>query len=997
MCQSRAQGGRRCSYHMGASRALRALAAHASGLTPTQVTSLFNRLKEVGANEPAPTRQRFEQWLNRQTVLLNNSDLDGRSGAAARRALMMAREENLPDGRTFYALRRLIAESRQASRNLRREITEVGRRAGMNRNEARAFFQSHYENPPAEYQGMGEHLQVAGVPRDAATVAAYEALRRAADVHESNGARIELTRRIQREPVSVNSPLTEIGYDPEDGRLEVVMQAEEDSAAGYPERAVYAYRNVPPETWERLRASQRPLRTLNAHVRNNSDYLYENQAQAEDDAHRRRCSTCGRFRAMSHTCATSQANDSAPEPAAQTSTQQETASPEGVDVTVPDWRRRLARAWAQEPEERTETDMTSRPLTSARLNSNTHRLITASHDVLSQIRLESVSADYAVRAAVNRGELVRANVVYTSGTRTVNAEVETWRTEEGWHARVRERRCNCAQYERNGHCSHVDHIDREPGVIIRAAADPEQWEEELRVARARTDDTRIVTLSSGANRAMNSSRFLGVEGIPEDVTGVSHRNDDIIEAPRATDLRAAMNFGSVRCELSWRRRGGFYTGIGAFTVSGNVTMRRGMDGGVEVTERNLRCTCPQYRQNYHCVHVDYVGNQASRLAAYGNNTAPAVIGQVHTIAERERQADAANVERRERMRALFEAVPEEERYANNFAALQVDMGTARGRFRENPETAVPFMTENATGGICSPDGGRAFGVEIEFDFPPALSYAERAEALHEIGQDLYAAGLTHSSRQNEYHHAAATGYEAWSFEEDCTVDGEIVSPIMYDTPEHWEQLRQVCDIVKRHGGIASERTGSHVHVSTGSYGRSVDRHAELSRMTSQYEDILYRVSTNPFRGQHRPSEWCAPYEVTDRYIERARNSGVVADYFGSSHAYGINYAASGTGNPSRDNVEFRQWDGTLNPGIIQAQVKVSAAMVDAAERNVEVHGLSPADREPFGINANNGTRDDQQGTARFRDMLDTLFYRREDKQQIASLFAITSWQEDDMW
>lgn len=1000
MCQSRAQGGRRCSYHMGASRATRALAVHASGLTGAQVTSVFNNLRTLGSRELAPTPQRYEQWLNRQVILVNNTDFEGRSGMAARRALRVATDENLPDGPTFFALRRVVAESRSASRNLRHEITETGRRAGMNRNESRAFFNSQFENPPAAYEVNAERLEVAGIPRDTATASAYDALCRAAEVNESNGARVELTRRIAREPVSVNSPISEMGYDPEDGRLEIVIQSAEESTDGSPEQVVHAYRNVSPETWDRLNTSQRPMRTLNSAVRSNPDHLYETQAQADDDAHRRRCATCGRFRAMTHTCEvgsgrteegsarTRRSSDSA------SSASSESSAPEGVDASVPDWRRRLSRRWARDPDSRGDVeDMTTRLTTSVgSAGTSAYPRVREANPILSNMTLNSTSADYAVRAAVNRGALVRTNLSFTSGTNTVTSQLETWRTEEGWEARVRERQCDCPAYVSNGHCEHVTMLDDNAGTIIRAAVDSEQWQEDLRSASARTEQNRIVTLTAGSNRSMRSERF--TTGVPEDVTHVPHQTGDTILAPRATDLRAAMNFGDVRCEVSWQRPDNYYDNNG-FNVTGNVTMRRGMDGSVEVTERQLRCTCQNYRRNSHCEHVDYVGNQSGRLAAFGNNSAPAVVGQVHTAQALERQADAANIERRERVRAAFAAVAPEDLYTNNYAALQADMSMAQERFQRDPSTAVPFMTENATGGICSPDGGRAFGVELEFDFPGEMSYTQKREALSAIGRDLHSAGLTTASHQTGYHSAARSGYQAWSFEEDATVAGELVSPIMHDTPEHWQQLNQACEIIRRHGGVASERAGSHVHVSTGSYGRSVDRHAELSRMTSRYEDIMYRVSSDPVRGTHRPSEWCAPYHVEDRYISAARQrEGSISSYFGSSHNYGMNYAATGTGNASRDNVEFRQWDATLDPGIIQAQVKISAAMVEAAERNVEVNGLSPSTRESYGTNRTNRTADDANGTARFREMLDTMFHRREDKAQAAALFGVTSWQSE---
>ncbi len=74
----------------------------------------------------------------------------------------------------------------------------------------------------------------------------------------------------------------------------------------------------------------------------------------------------------------------------------------------------------------------------------------------------------------------------------------------------------------------------------------------------------------------------------------------------------------------------------------------------------------------------------------------------------------------------------------------------------------------------------------------------RPAALQAIADDLHRQGLLRSPRQTGYHSSA--DYRRWRFEHDSTVDGEIISPIMYDEPHSWAQLAKVCDVVGRHGG-----------------------------------------------------------------------------------------------------------------------------------------------------------------------------------------------------
>ena len=52
----------------------------------------------------------------------------------------------------------------------------------------------------------------------------------------------------------------------------------------------------------------------------------------------------------------------------------------------------------------------------------------------------------------------------------------------------------------------------------------------------------------------------------------------------------------------------------------------------------------------------------------------------------------------------------------------------------------------------------------------------------------------------------------WTVETDATVTGEIVSPVMRDSPEAWVQLERVCSILSGHGARVTTQTGGHIHV-----------------------------------------------------------------------------------------------------------------------------------------------------------------------------------------
>lgn len=342
-----------------------------------------------------------------------------------------------------------------------------------------------------------------------------------------------------------------------------------------------------------------------------------------------------------------------------------------------------------------------------------------------------------------------------------------------------------------------------------------------------------------------------------------------------------------------------------------------------------------------------------------------------------------------RERSLTEWDDPEVSYTDNPEAFDEEYRQAQARRRAGEEP-VPYMTENATDGLGARAGGRGFGVEIEFDLPGGT---DRYAALSAIGRDLHAAGLTSTPYQQRYHSGAASPSRqhqgGWRFEADSTVDGEIVSPIMYDEPQTWRNLQQVCDIVRRHGGTATARTGGHVHVGLSDYDHTVENHNRLLRTVAGYEDTLFRLAQRPGARSHRGTSWCAPNpSPTIGYSSiasvRASNQG---------HGRAVNFQS--VQGRRADHVEFRMWDGSLNPGVIQAQVNLSLGLVAAGSRG----GYRPPTAEPVGSHrARNPGRQRLRGeqwrqtTASVRQLADTLFRRSANSAQAAALFAVTRWQ-----
>ncbi|MFI1258958.1 amidoligase family protein [Streptomyces netropsis] len=440
-------------------------------------------------------------------------------------------------------------------------------------------------------------------------------------------------------------------------------------------------------------------------------------------------------------------------------------------------------------------------------------------------------------------------------------------------------------------------------------------------------------------------------------------------------------------------------GLGNNPVEGDVRVSRGSEGQLSVDAGGLRCG----REEPHgtddeglCAHQRTVGQLFQDQLNTPSSTATDRLAAQQVLDEVAAE-HAASVAEQERLRAEHAAQPAARSYSEDFDAFQeaYDQAQARRRAGEPP---VPYLTENATGGLGAREGGRAFGLELEFDFPPSMDYAQRRRAQQAIAREMHEAGIAPDPHIHGWHASARAGYtddaNAWRVEHDSTVAGEIVSPILYDEPQTWNNLAQVCEIIQRNGGVASARTGGHVHVSVPDYDHTVENHNRLLGTVGAYEDVLYRLAQNPARRQHRGLRWCRPNrEPSAPYtsVASVRNAN-------NSHGIGLNFQS--VEGRSSDHAEFRMWDGSLEPGVIQAQVNVSLGLANAALREAGTDRLTP--REPVGSQRAALARDGlsrrrlsgerwQQSTASFRSMVDRIFPREENRAQAAALFAATRW------
>jgi hypothetical protein len=277
------------------------------------------------------------------------------------------------------------------------------------------------------------------------------------------------------------------------------------------------------------------------------------------------------------------------------------------------------------------------------------------------------------------------------------------------------------------------------------------------------------------------------------------------------------------------------------------------------------------------------------------------------------------------------------------------------------------------------DPNQTFGIELEFDGadPNAVAHA------------LYDAGLAAAPSQQGYQSPRQPG--KWVVERDATVTGEVVSPVLRDTPETWEQLERVCQILREHGARTTTRTGGHVHVGVDSAGldHDVNRFRRVAQVCAWAEDLMYRLAAaggrvgRRHRGASNAYRWCGP--MGSGRFEEAHGLSELAHQVGSSHSVGLNFANI---LDQRRTIEYRYFDSSLDPARLQANVKVACWVT---RRAAEIPD-SAIPRERHRLGSHRGSPDQQRDEGLLRQFADLVFVRPKDKLRLYWLYRRSEWQ-----
>jgi len=449
-----------------------------------------------------------------------------------------------------------------------------------------------------------------------------------------------------------------------------------------------------------------------------------------------------------------------------------------------------------------------------------------------------------------------------------------------------------------------------------------------------------------------------------------------LELARRLNLRLE-NAGEVVVNVDSRSRGITEEISVRFAAEGGAVVRSG--SGNEYIVNGEECTCPDHLQRgrARCRHieaVDIARQQASAGFMSSSETA-------ETLNVRDVMAEQIRNENIAEINALQQNWTDDDFfYTENPNVYNADLE----KFKDTP---VPYYYENVLNG-----SNVTFGIELEF-------VDGNSDA---IARDLHLLGLCSHNTMQRYHGQRSA--DKWILEVDSSVTsgrrgGELISPILRDTPETWQQIELICAVAKRHGARVNQKTGGHIHVDAKDLldGKK-QRWRRFFKLAVGAEAVYMRLAGGE-QGKFREGGY-APSSLSQNFrgvTAALPNDGETSLFqqrinrIGGGKYESINVNSFGS---SKGTVEFRAFNGTLSPAIIQANIKYAVGFINTSmrSRTRSSDGITATDsdkkRGQF-INdyVNNNAKDDNA----IMRTLDMVFSRKEDKEHVLSVIAKNSW------
>lgn len=382
------------------------------------------------------------------------------------------------------------------------------------------------------------------------------------------------------------------------------------------------------------------------------------------------------------------------------------------------------------------------------------------------------------------------------------------------------------------------------------------------------------------------------------------------------------------------------------------------------------CNCPQHiYRGGDCRHIQAVDEAINQA---GN--------EIRNIGNEDVMRTRISQDVRDEVQRTLEGVSEDD------AFFYIENPEEFERTLDNIEDSmINYEYQNVLNGNTS-----TFGIELEFVGGNSAK----------IARELYDLGLTASPNRLDYHSRVPEGM--WRLENDSTVSsgiggGEIVSPVLKDTPETWKQIHAICDVAKRHGARIDSRCGAHVHIGMNKLDTARQRWRRFFKIVGSYEECIYRVAGGELgRVRSDSSRYARDFSQRARETENMRFTvesdadvmGLASRVSDMSRYYGINLKNIATRRAPT--VEFRYFNGSLNPKQIQANIKLAAGIINAAEK-AKFRDTEDENYKKRG-NLLKSSGENIKSINKMKELVDIVFTRKKDKDALINVFKNNNWR-----
>ena len=209
---------------------------------------------------------------------------------------------------------------------------------------------------------------------------------------------------------------------------------------------------------------------------------------------------------------------------------------------------------------------------------------------------------------------------------------------------------------------------------------------------------------------------------------------------------------------------------------------------------------------------------------------------------------------------------------------------------------------------------------------------------------------------------------------------EIVSPILKDTPENWNDISDICSHMKKFPGnkgkevVADSKCGLHIHFDAECLAKDPKKMRNFLRLYAESEELIYKMCNDvgdpirkgainkDFKGIHIVSAlWrngmAAPTskkilkQIQDGTLKVSyKKFGILKMVAGKFKLDERRYAGlnlTNIGNSKKNTIEFRMANGTLDPKIIKQNVFLYASLIETAIKMTESPQIYEERKEQF--------------------------------------------------